>query len=197
MNTCIETMAFLHTHGLDVEPKGLNAALQSAVKALQSLYYAKPGQEGLTAVESEIACSGGLDPNPVVGSQPDPLLLGVVAYASLLETGLTTLDAAKRLGVSDARVRQRLHDRSLLALRDGRVWKLPLFQFSEGGELPGWGEVAQGLPRDISPVAVERWLLLPNPDLVGGGDETPMSPRVWLQEGRPPHVVASLAGELS
>ena len=197
MNFCVETLAFLHTHGLDVEPKGLNSTLQTAIEALQSLYYAEPGQEGLTASELEVARSGGLDPTPVVGTHPDPLLVGVVAYASLLQTGLTTIEAAKALGVSDARIRQRLHDRTLLALRDGRTWKLPMFQFAEGAELPGWGEVAKELPRDVSPVALERWLLLPNPDLVAGEDETPMSPRVWLQEGRPAQTVASLAGELS
>jgi hypothetical protein len=72
-----------------------------------------------------------------------------------------------------------------------------VFQFAGKGELPGWGVVAQALPRDISQVAVEGWLLLPNADLVAGKDAAPMSPRTWLLEGRPPQPVAALAAALS
>jgi hypothetical protein len=72
-----------------------------------------------------------------------------------------------------------------------------VFQFAGKDELPGWGEVAEALPRDISPVAVESWLLLPNSNLVTGEDETPTSPRAWLLEGRHPQPVAALAAELT
>lgn len=197
MSTGIETMAFLHTHGLDVHPKGINAHLRAAIKAIPSLYYSEPGREGLTAEEANVARSGGLDPHPTFGDHPDPLLLGVIAYATLIQTGLTALQAAKRLDVSDARIRQRIQDRTLLALREGGYWKLPVFQFTESGELPGWSVVAPRFPLDVSPVAVERWLLLPHADLVSGKDEAPMSPRAWLLEGRPPQTVAALAEELA
>lgn len=197
MSTSVETLAFLHTHGLDVEPKGLNAQLRAAVQALKALYYAKPGEEGLTASEQEVARSGGLEPAAGAGLQEDPLLLGVIAYSSLVQTGLTTLQAARKLKVSDARIRQRIQEGTLLALRTGRSWKLPLFQFTPRGELPGWGEVAKGLPPEVSPVAVARWLLLPNPDLVAREGGTPMSPRAWLQEGRPARLVAVLAADLA
>jgi hypothetical protein len=192
-----QTMAFLHARGLDVEPKGLAAALQVAVAQIEALYRATPGQEGLTAKEVEAARSGGLDPQPARGARADPLVQGVVAYASLIHTGLTTRQAAARLGVSDARVRQRLQARTLLAVREGLSWKLPVFQFTKRGELPGWGEVCPSLPPGASPVAVERWLGLPHPDLVTGENETPISPRGWLVEGRPPGAVAALAGELA
>lgn len=197
MNTGIETLAFLHSHGLDVEPKGMSAHLRAAIKAIPSLYFPEPGQEGLTTKEADVARSGGLDPRPTSGKHTDPLLLGVVAYASLIQTGLTAVQAAKRLGVSDARIRQRIQGRTLLALREGGSWSLPVFQFTERGELPGWGAVVSKIPLDVSPVSVEQWLLLPHADLVPGKDETPMSPRAWLLEGRPPQAVAALAGELA
>ena len=198
MNANVEAMAFLHVHGLEVEPRGLNAQLRAAVKALQALYYPEPRQEGLTTSELEVLRSGGLDPTPRhFGERGDPLLNGVLTYAALIETGLTTIQAAKLLGVSDARIRQRLQAGTLLAIKTGRAWKLPLFQFADGAELPGWGQVAQNLPVGVSPVAVESWLRLPNPDLVTGEDETPVSPRAWLQEGRPAKAVASLAAGLS
>ena len=192
-----QTLAFLHARGLDVEPKGLATALRVAIAEREAVYRAKPGQEGLTAGEVEAARSGGLDPQPARGARADPLVQGVVAYASLIHTGLPARQAAARLGVSDARVRQRLQARTLLAVREGRSWKLPVFQFTRRGELPGWGEVCPSLPPTASPVAAERWLGLPHPDLVTGDNETPMSPRAWLLEGRPPEAVAALAGELA
>ena len=192
-----QTMAFLHGRGLDVEPRGLAAALRVAIAQIEALYRAQPGQEGLTAEEVEAARSGGLDPQPARGARADPLVQGVVAYASLIHTGLTTRQTAARLGVSDARVRQRLQARTLLAVREGLSWKLPVFQFTTRGELPGWGKVCPSLPSAASPVAVERWLRLPHPDLVTGENETPISPRGWLLEGRPPEAVAALAGELA
>jgi excisionase family DNA binding protein len=193
-----ETMAYLHAHGLEaVEPKVLNASLRSAITRLKALYYPMKEQEGLTAAELDVARAGGLDPAPRFAPGDDPLLAGAISYASLVQTGLTTAQAAKRFGVSDARIRQRIQERTLLAIRDGRSWTLPVFQFTGKGELPGWGEVAQAFPREISPVAVESWLLLPNSDLVTGADETPTSPRAWLLEGRPPQPVAVLAAGLA
>ncbi|MEQ1564514.1 MAG: hypothetical protein ABMA64_02665 [Myxococcota bacterium] len=191
-----ETMAFLHARGLDVEPKALIAELRAALEAAQTRYYGGVDEEGLTAEEVEVARSGGLDDAPISGAT-DPLLQGVVAYAALIHTGLTTRQVAERLGVTDARVRQRLKDRTLLAVRAGKSWHLPEFQFTHKGELPGWGEVCPHLPSSASPVALERWLVLPHPDLVIGEDETPTSPRDWLLAGRPPQAVAALAGELA
>ena len=179
MDTNVETMAFLHAHGLDVDPKGLAGSLQDVIRTFKVLYYPAPGQDGLTASEVEVLRSGGLDPTPRALGTTDPLLRGALAYAGLVETGLTTAQAAQMLGVSDARIRQRLQERTLVAIRAGRSWKLPLFQF------------------DISPVAVEHWLRLPNADLVLGEDEAPVSPRTWLLEGRPAKAVALLAEGLA
>ncbi len=189
------TLAFLHARGLEIEPKALSAALRAAVAAIEAAYYPERGQEGLTSEEMRIARAGGLSTADRTGAA-DPLVQSVVAYAGLLDTGLTTTQAAKRLGVSDARIRQRLAERTLLAVREGRVWKLPLFQFTRKGELPGWGEVCPRLPPAASPVALDRWLSLPHPDLVVGADERPTSPREWLAAGRPAQTVAQLAAEL-
>jgi hypothetical protein len=189
------TLAFLHARGLEVEPKGLSAALRAAVEAVEAAYYPERGQEGLTSEEMRVARAGGLS-TADDSTAGDPLVQGVVAYASLLDTGLTTTQAAKRIGVTDARIRQRLAERTLLAVREGRVWKLPIFQFTRRGELTGWGEVCSRLPLAVSPVALARWLSLPHPDLVVGEDERATSPREWLAAGRPAQTVAQLAAEL-
>lgn len=196
MSANLETLAFLHAHGLDVEPKGLPRVLRDAIKNLQSLYYPDSGQEGLTAAEIQIYRSGGLDPAPRASGMDDPLLRGVMTYAALVDTGLTAVESARMLGVTDARIRQRLKERTLFAIKNGGSWRLPMFQFAEGRELPGWGEVARKLPQGISPVAVAQWLMLPNLDLAVGEDGTPKSPREWLLEGRSPLAVARLAEAL-
>lgn len=196
MSAAAETMAFLHAHGIHTEPAGLEEALRAAVGSIEARYRAEPGREGLTHAEVDVARAGGLEPVPTWGTV-DPLLQGVVALASLIRTGLTTREAASRLGVTDARVRQRLADRTLLAIRTGHTWRLPLFQFVGAAELPGWEEVCRRLPPGASPVAIERWLSLPHPDLATGDDESPASPRAWLLAGRPSAVVAGLAGELA
>ena len=121
----------------------------------------------------------------------------MVEHARLLETGLTTGAAAERLGVTDARIRQRIDERTLLAMRRGRSWRLPLFQFVGSGEVPGWAVVCRRLPREASPVAVERWMLLPHPDLVVGEGEERVAPLKWLHEGRPADRVAELASRLA
>lgn len=200
MSGPIETLAFLHAHGLMVEPKDLAEALRSAVEALPRAYVV-PGREGLTADEAEVARSGGLDPTPrprnLSAGSADALAEGVVRHAKLIDTGFTTRDAAAHLGVSDARIRQRIDEGTLFALRHGRSWRLPAFQFVPGGELPGWADVCRALPPDVSPVALARWLTLPHPDLVVGDDELPTAPLDWLIDGRPPGRVATLADELA
>jgi len=189
-------MAFLHARGLAVDPEALTPAIRAAFERYEALYHAAPGHEGLTEVEAAIARAGGLETGPVPSGK-DPFLLGIAAYANLTATGLTTRQAAGQLGVSDARIRQRILDGTLLAVREGRAWKLPLFQFADGRELPGWATICSALPDEVSPVALESWLVLPHSDLGVGREETPISPRDWLLEGRPPEAVAALAEELA
>ncbi|BDU76506.1 hypothetical protein [Mesoterricola sediminis] len=196
MGAQVETMAYLHAHGLNVEPEGLPRVLREVIEGLQRLYYPSAGQEGLTAAEIQVYRSGGLDPAPRDLGVNDPFLRGVTTFAGLVETGLTAVESAKLLGVTDARIRQRLKERTLFAIKWGGAWRLPLFQFADGRELPGWGEVARNLPDGISPVAVAHWLMLPNVELALGEDEIPTSPRHWLLEGRPPQAVARLAEAL-
>lgn len=194
MTRALNTLAFLHAHGLDVEPKGLAAELRAAIERLTALYRTEPGQEGLTVAELAVAQAGGLSAQP--RWSVDPLMRGVVAHATLVTTGLTASQAASRLGVSDARIRQRLGDGTLFGIREGRAWRLPLFQFTPVGELPGWSTVCAAIPASIAPVELDGWLSAPHPDLGVGDDEQATSPRSWLLEGRSAERVAALLGEL-
>lgn len=189
-------MAYLHSHGLERRPKGVEKEILQVFEGFAPVYRADPGREGLTAAELEVARSGGLDPEPAPDAD-DPLAAGMVAYAAIVAKGLNTRRAAARLHVTEARIRQRCLQRSLLGIRVGNTWKLPRFQFTDTGEIPGWARVCVALPETISPVALERWLLQPNSDLIVGKDESFVSPRQWLVEGRPPEAVAALADELA
>jgi hypothetical protein len=119
------------------------------------------------------------------------------AYQQLRGESLGIEAAARRLGVTTGRVRQRLAARSLYGLKEGNAWLLPAFQFAAQGLVPGIEAVLKRLPPDISPLAVWRWLTSPNPDLCTRDDEErPLSPRQWLLEGNPPEPAAELAAAL-
>ena len=83
-----------------------------------------------------------------------------------------------------------------IRLRDGPVWRMPRWQFAGGWVVPGAERVFPAIPANAHPVALARWFTSPDPDLVVGPDETPVSPRDWLAGGGDPAEVARLAAEL-
>ena len=125
-----------------------------------------------------------------------PLALTAAEYAALLATALTVSDLASRLGVDESRVRQRLAGHTLYGIKDGKSWRIPIFQLDDAGRMlvPGLQRVAPHW-RGVHPVEVARWFTLPHVDLEGK-DEQPISPRAWLLTGGDAGVVAALAEEL-
>lgn len=148
-----------------------------------------------TQSESEALYRGGLDVSrPSDGSQ---LALTAARYAAMLASSLTVAEAAALLGVSESRVRQRMGDRTLYSVRVGKERRLPRFQFAEGAEVPGVGEVLREIAEDIYPVSVENWFTRPDPDLyLDEDEEEPVSPREWLLSGGSPEVLVPVAREL-
>lgn len=125
-----------------------------------------------------------------------PLIQTAADYAALLGTALSVPALARRLGVDQSRVRQRIARHSLVAIKDGAAWRLPLFQLDDAGQhlVPGLTAVAPWLA-GVHPVAAWRWFTLPHADLADD-DGTPVSPRAWLLGGADPREVAALADEL-
>ena len=149
----------------------------------------KPELDALRAV--------GLSTEPWPVDRPnDPLSRSVVDYIALIETSLTTGEAARGLKCDASRIRQRLRERSLFGLEYEGEWRLPRFQFERGRPLPGLAEVLAELAQDLSPLDVAEWFLSPNPDLEDGGERALLSPRRWLLRGLPPGRVAALARQL-
>lgn len=192
----LPAFAYLHAHGVDVQPDALDRALAEALAQHRAVLYPSGGS-GLTEAETEVLRAGGLDPTPRDLGSAGPLVRGVAEHAAILKSALTTAQVAERLGVTEARVRQRLQKRSLFGVETRHGWRIPSFQFTESGELPGWSTVAPRLPADLTAVELFGWLSEPNPDLFLGEDDEPVTPRAWLLAGRSARAVAELAADLA
>lgn len=156
------------------------------------------GDDELTPAERAVLEEGGLTTaaeSPAAAD--DPLAQSRAAYERLVVTSLSVAEAAERLQVTPRRVRARLADAvpSLYGFKVRGAWRLPMEQFEGRAALPGWEQVVPVLPRDLHPPEVVQWLTLPNPDLVAGDDDAPLSPRDWLRAGLAPTAVAALARE--
>jgi hypothetical protein len=116
----------------------------------------------------------------------------VADYMALLETSLTTSQAAEYLKVDISRIRQRLRERTLFGIEYDGERRLPRFQFERKQVLPGLREVIAALPSQLNPLDVAVWFLAPNPDLEIH-EQTPLSPRDWLLRGQPVAAVVALA----
>jgi hypothetical protein len=147
-----------------------------------------------TPAEQEVLQSGGF-PMAV------PLAVGPVAaraakYQAILDRSLSVEEAAKRLGVTTGRIRQRLlaDPPTLYGIRDGHVWRLPAFQFASKRLIPNVEQVIARLDPALDPVAVLNWFTQPNVDLEQGGQR--VSPLDWLAQGHRAEPVLELAGNL-
>lgn len=151
----------------------------------------------LSKAELEAIEQVGLSINPWTGDvAEDPLTKTIVDYMALIETSLSTAQAAAMLGVDVSRIRQRLRERSLFGLEYEGEWRLPRFQFERKKALPNLAVVLAALQAELNPLDVATWFLEPNIDLDANDDGTPVSPRAWLLKGGSPSTVAQLARQL-
>ncbi len=125
------------------------------------------------------------------GGRSDPLTQSIADYMALLDTSLTTSQAARFLKVDPSRIRQRLRERSLYGIDYDGEKRLPRFQFERRRVVPGLAAVLPELPAQMSPLDVAEWFLAPNPDLEVA--DRPISPREWLLSGRAVAAVVALA----
>ena len=164
-----------------------------------------PAAAELPQAELALLRAGGFDVDGPPSPGEDPIGRAAAAYSALLETALSIKSVAAALGRNESRIRQRLLERSLIGIHRGRGWLLPLFQFQvedQGGQrlvravVPGVERVFPHLGRDLHPVGVWRWFTTPNTELVPEDGDEPLSPRAWLESGRPWGPVADLASGL-
>jgi hypothetical protein len=183
------------------ESNGLAERLQASpaevIALLQSLAAATPAAPGsqhrslTVAQERELRAAGSLGVALPPLADRASTATAVEAY-QISQDALTVPAVAARLGVTASRIRQRLTARSLFGVSTpGGGWRLPRFQFTDDGELPGLAQLLPALPADVHPVALDSFLTRPQPDLVIT-DEA-VSPRDWLTSGGDPAAVARIA----
>ena len=126
-----------------------------------------------------------------------PLTQAAASHAALVASALPLSEAATKLGVTDGRLRQRISERTLVGVKgpDGRALRIPLFQLTYEGELPGLRPILKAIRPDLRPVHVAAFFTTPQSDLEGPGGE-PMTPVAWLMSGHDPEPVRDLARHL-
>lgn len=173
-----------------VPARELDPSLVAMVAEILSVAQEHPG-ERLSAGEMEV-----LERYP--SSSREEVTRSLVRTAGvrqgILDTSLTGAEAGKRLGVGPSRIRQRIGDRTLYAVKSGRAWRLPAWQFTRRGEIPGIAAVIRALPDEAGLVEVDGFVNSPNVDLVV--DDVPATPLEWLAAGHDPQPVMQIAADL-
>jgi excisionase family DNA binding protein len=111
-----------------------------------------------------------------------------IARRDLLSASLSRSEVAELLGVSSQAVLDRLADGDLVGLKDGREWRIPMWQVNAGAErgfLPGIAELRRVFPGGV--VSLSRWATTSNVELGG------MAPADALAAGRVQEVIAVAA----
>ncbi len=103
-----------------------------------------------------------------------------IRMQNLVHSSLSVADAAERLGVTTARVRQRLTEGTLWVFTSGRNRLLPPAQFTASGAVPHLDQVLPLLGKELHPLTVQALLTEPQPSLI--------------VEGRAVSIVAWLTG---
>lgn len=190
--TTIALENFLAKAGLNVSPTEFLALVEDAARRLSPpspnpARYFSPGERtALTDV--------GLDLSPRHEDERDYRARTIAAHAVLADTALTVVEAATLLGVDDSRIRHRLKEHRLTGWKAQGGWRLPAWQFTTSGVLPGLDVVLRSVPRDQPALVVAQFMSTPQSDLVING--RPATPRQWLLAGGDPEPVARLAATL-
>ncbi|WP_037313254.1 hypothetical protein [Amycolatopsis orientalis] len=177
--------------GLKVDAHEFLTLVEDAARKLSppnpdpSHYFSADQRAALTDV--------GLDISPRSEDEPDFRARTVAAHAVLADSALSVLEAAKALGVDDSRIRHRLKEGRLTGWKD-QGWRLPAWQFTGSGVLPGLEVVLRAVPEDQPVLVVAAFMSTPQTDLVI--NDQPATPRQWLLSGGDPEHVARLVATL-
>lgn len=151
-----------------------------------TVYFSSQQQEVLTAV--------GLDLDRLSETDADPRTDALIAKAVLRDSALRATEAATLLGIDTSRIRHRLAAGRLVGWKDKGEWRLPAWQFTENGVLPGIETVLAAVPDDQPPLVLAAFMTTPQEDLRLG--DRLSTPRAWLLAGGDPQRVADLAQAL-
>jgi len=184
--------------GLSLTVEDLERIVMDAAERLLPVQPASNGRSELSAAEVAFLQRAGISPTDFTPTDLGPtsaLARTAADYAVLLAASLPPSEIADRIGVDESRIRQRINQHTLYAVKYGRGWRVPVFQLDATGHalLPGLERIIPHV-HDAHLVEVARWFLSPQVDLEGPDDE-PMSPRDWLVTGHDPKVAATVVEE--
>ena len=172
------------------------AALHIAARMVERAHEVAEEEVSLSKAERDALARFGIDASGTMSDadfyKSEPVLEGMTREALMTADAIPLAEAARRMGVSDARLRQRIASGSLMAIHrpHGRGWLIPTFQLTDGGELPHLGRVLQAAGRPVSAQAMDRFFSIPREDLQGS------TPRDWLIAGQDPSIIESILGSL-
>src|SRR5262245_5404071 len=178
--------------GLRVDPDEFLNLVEDAARKLSP---ADPDPaDYFSAEQRQVLSDVGLDLTPRRDDEVDHRARAVAAQAVLRDSAVTVTEAAGTVGVDASRIRHRLAAGRLCGWKDRGGWRLPAWQFTKSGVLPGLEAVLEAVPEDQPPLVVAAFMTTPQRDLPLDG--TPATPRQWLLAGGDPGPVAELAAML-
>jgi hypothetical protein len=110
-------------------------------------------------------------PERVAAARARTLEAFLEARSALVADSLSTVEVARRLGVSAAAVTKRRVAGRLVAFRHRGDWRYPAWQLADGGLLPGVVEAWQAIPHHADDLRAVRGFVLPSRHL---GDRSPL-----------------------
>lgn len=117
-------------------------------------------------------------------------LVVVEQTTQLLADSFSRKEAALALAVTPSRVSQLIGKHQLWSFTLGRHQRVPRWQITSGGPLPGLAVIVPRIPRGLVPLAVEGFIHAEQPELDG---RTAVE---FLQAGGSPELVAGLLESL-
>jgi hypothetical protein len=183
--------------GRSVDLRELRLRLAGAEVAVEGIAR-RPDVESppLSPTEASMLDAAGLIESE--SDRPGAFEKSQIAFEMLLQRSFTIEQAAKLLDVNPSRLRQRLGQRTLYGIKEGRSWRVPRFQVDAKKRklVRGIEKVLPRIRQDAHPLEVVTWFSIPHQDLVVGENEEPVTPLDWLVGGRSPETVAELADEI-
>jgi hypothetical protein len=190
MTVALETV--LAKAGLRIDPGQFLSLVEDAARRF-SPPHPDPGGY-FTGDQRDALRDVGLDLSPLRDDEPDGRARAVAEQAVLHDSALTVSEAARTIGVDTSRVRHRLLANRLMGWKDRGGWRLPAWQFTEHGVLPGLEQVLAALPTDQPALVVAAFMTTPQEDLLARART--ITPCEWLSAGGDPQRVARLAAML-
>jgi hypothetical protein len=178
--------------GLRVDPDRFLSLVEDAARRFTPAH--PDPDDYFTAEQRDVLREVGLDLSPLREDEPDARARAVAEEAVLHDSALTVTEAAHTVGVDTSRIRHRLLAGRLMGWKDRGGWRLPAWQFTENGVLPGLEQVLAALPGDQPALVVAAFMTTPQEDLLSRA--RPIAPREWLSAGGDPQRVARLAAML-